>query len=361
MGKHFGEIMGRDAATHFAAWLLRQSKVRKQIIISLTDLSLLTGAMVVALLVVALPSMGTWPAATYWVLAGGVLLAVVLLHALGVTTGVVTPHTTLDCVALDVRRDVSTVIVDQLVGIEAAKAKVDAVLRNFGGHTFIFVGPTQAVEALQGGDERDSHVASLWAQLSACRAIEGRTSRRMHELQERKEAEGRSRMLEFSLSLFATEEILKAQNAELQQQLDAEREAACELQRRLDERMGVERQARDRVIERMQGELRRGQRQLVQEERTAREARRAHREAVERHSQQMCETASEVEAATTAALATAQRAQEDAERAQAGTLCALARANGEPAALAALPLGELEELEEELALVLAKGLQLAWP
>lgn len=84
MDRHFGEVMRRDAATHFAAWLLRQSKVRKQIIISLTDLSLLTGAMVVALLVVALPSMGTWPAATYWVLAGGVLLAVVLLHVLGV-------------------------------------------------------------------------------------------------------------------------------------------------------------------------------------------------------------------------------------------------------------------------------------
>ena len=84
MGKHIREILGRDAAAHLAAWLLRQSKVRKQIIISLTDLSLLTGAMVIALLVVAVPSMSTWPAATYWVLAGGVLLAVVLLRVLGV-------------------------------------------------------------------------------------------------------------------------------------------------------------------------------------------------------------------------------------------------------------------------------------
>ena len=102
---------------------------------------------------------------------------------------------------------------------------------------------------------------------------------RMAECIEKKEAEGRTRMLDFSLSMFATEAILKAQNEELQQQLDAERQAAAELQRRLEGRMEVERSARDRIMERMQEELRRCQRQLVLEERGAREARRLHREA----------------------------------------------------------------------------------
>jgi hypothetical protein len=246
---------------------------------------------------------------------------------------------------------VQLLFVDGLGALElSASGPPPSTSRRLTGETTTFpVMATTEIEPARGA-LGSPHVGLL----RPCTEPGSQWAARMHELQERKEAEGRSRMLEFSLSLFATEEILKAQNAELQQQLDAEREAACELQRRLDERMGVERQARDRVIERMQEELRRAQRQLVQEERTAREARRAHREAVERHSQQMCETASEVEAATTAALATAQRAQEDAERAQAGTLCALARANGEPAALAALPLGELEELEGSAEAALAR-------
>ena len=73
-----------------------------------------------------------------------------LLRALGVAKGIVATQTTLDQLVLDVRRDVSCVVVEGLVNVEATRGKVDAVLANYPNHCFIFVGPTQGIEALHG-------------------------------------------------------------------------------------------------------------------------------------------------------------------------------------------------------------------
>lgn len=75
-----------------------------------------------------------------------------LLRAVGVAKGDSSTSSTLDQLVLDVRRDVGVVIVDSLSAhtIDSYKAKVDAVLRNFPKHTFVFVGSTHEIEALHG-------------------------------------------------------------------------------------------------------------------------------------------------------------------------------------------------------------------
>jgi DNA polymerase III delta prime subunit len=75
-----------------------------------------------------------------------------LLRALGVAKGESSTASTLDQMVLDVRRDVGVVMVDSLTAqlIESCKAKVDAVLRNFPKHTFVFVGSTSEIETLHG-------------------------------------------------------------------------------------------------------------------------------------------------------------------------------------------------------------------
>jgi hypothetical protein len=88
-----------------------------------------------------------------------------LLRALGVVRGMVTTHTTLDQLSLDVRRDVSCVVVEGLTNVEAARGKVDAVLSNFPDHCFLFLGPTSAVEALQGAVPHFRKVEPAWLQL----------------------------------------------------------------------------------------------------------------------------------------------------------------------------------------------------
>jgi transcriptional regulator with AAA-type ATPase domain len=88
-----------------------------------------------------------------------------LLRALGVARGVVCTRTTLESLPLDVRRDVSCVVVEGLGGVEAARGKVDAVLANFPAHCFIFVGPTDRVEALHGAVSHFRKVEPAWLQL----------------------------------------------------------------------------------------------------------------------------------------------------------------------------------------------------
>ena len=65
-----------------------------------------------------------------------------LLRAIGAAKGMLPTQTTLEMMALDVRRDVTCVVVDGLERIEAQKAKVDSILANYPNHCFIFVGPT---------------------------------------------------------------------------------------------------------------------------------------------------------------------------------------------------------------------------
>lgn len=88
-----------------------------------------------------------------------------LLRALGAAKGVVTTETTMEQLSLDVRRDVSCVVVEGLVGGEHIKAKVNAVLHNFPGHCFIFLGPTQPVEAMHGALPYFRKVEPAWLQL----------------------------------------------------------------------------------------------------------------------------------------------------------------------------------------------------
>merc|ERR1719240_104360 len=73
--------------------------------------------------------------------------------------------TTLDQMVLDVRRDVSCVIVDGLQSIETNKGKVDAILSNYPQHCFIFLGPTSQVEALHGAVMHFRKVDPAWLQL----------------------------------------------------------------------------------------------------------------------------------------------------------------------------------------------------
>ena len=88
-----------------------------------------------------------------------------LLRALGAAKGMVTTQTTLDQITLDVRRDVSCVIVEGLDRIEASRGKIDAILANYPDHCFIFLGPTQAVEALHGAVPHFRKVEPAWLQL----------------------------------------------------------------------------------------------------------------------------------------------------------------------------------------------------
>ena len=88
-----------------------------------------------------------------------------LLRALGVSKGMGPTHTTLDQMALDVRRDMSCVVVDGLEKVESARARVDQILSNFPNHCFIFVGATTAVEALHGGVAHFRKVDPAWLQL----------------------------------------------------------------------------------------------------------------------------------------------------------------------------------------------------
>ena len=69
-----------------------------------------------------------------------------LLRALGVAKGLQPTQTTLEQMALDVRRDVSCVVVDGLDKLETSRARVDAILSNFPNHCFIFVGQTDKME-----------------------------------------------------------------------------------------------------------------------------------------------------------------------------------------------------------------------
>ena len=115
---------------------------------------------------------------------------------------------------------------------------------------------TETVEALQGGDERDSHVASLWAQLSACRAIEGRTSRRMHELQEQLER--------------VVEQNVRSAD-ELSQAREAERELRAEVGalRSAEDLQSAEMLAARRHLSALQQELRQAEERLAHGERQA--------------------------------------------------------------------------------------------
>ena len=88
-----------------------------------------------------------------------------LLRAIGVAKGMTPTETTLEQMALDVRRDVSCVIVDGLQGIESSKGKVDAILSNYPNHCFVFVGATAQVEALHGAVMHFRKVDPAWLQL----------------------------------------------------------------------------------------------------------------------------------------------------------------------------------------------------
>eukprot|EP00966_Prymnesium_polylepis_P173027 4002019-Prymnesium_polylepis.2 len=90
-----------------------------------------------------------------------------MLRALGAAKGITTTDTTLDQMVLDVRRDVSCVIVTGLngQGAEAARAKVNLVLANFPRHLFIFLGGTTEVEALHGAVPYFRKAEPSWLQL----------------------------------------------------------------------------------------------------------------------------------------------------------------------------------------------------
>ena len=88
-----------------------------------------------------------------------------LLRALGVAKGMSPTHTTLDQLALDVRRDMSCVIVDSLEQLEAARTRVDQVLGNFPNHCFVFLGAQTSVEALHGAISHFRKVDPAWLQL----------------------------------------------------------------------------------------------------------------------------------------------------------------------------------------------------
>lgn len=88
-----------------------------------------------------------------------------LLRALGVARGMVSTRTTLEGLVLDVRRDVSCVIIDGLDKIESVRGKVDAVLANYPDHCFIFLGPTDRIEALHGAVSHFRKVEPAWLQL----------------------------------------------------------------------------------------------------------------------------------------------------------------------------------------------------
>ena len=88
-----------------------------------------------------------------------------LLRALGVAKGMKPTETTLESMVLDVRRDLSCVVVDGLGAIEGARGKVDAVLANYPDHCFIFVGPTAQAEALHGAVTHFRKVDCAWLQL----------------------------------------------------------------------------------------------------------------------------------------------------------------------------------------------------
>jgi hypothetical protein len=88
-----------------------------------------------------------------------------LLRALGVARGMVSTRTTLEGLVLDVRRDVSCVIIDGLDKIESMRGKVDAVLANYPDHCFIFLGPTDRIEALHGAVSHFRKVEPVWLQL----------------------------------------------------------------------------------------------------------------------------------------------------------------------------------------------------
>ena len=88
-----------------------------------------------------------------------------LLRALGVAKGMQPTRTTLESMALDVRRDNSCVVVEGLHHIEGVRGKVDAILANFPAHCFIFLGPTERVEALHGAVAHFRKVDPAWLQL----------------------------------------------------------------------------------------------------------------------------------------------------------------------------------------------------
>ena len=88
-----------------------------------------------------------------------------LLQALGVAKGIVSTNTTLDQLTLDVRRDVSCVVVEGLDKVESVRGKVDAVLSNYPDHCFIFLGPTDRIEALHGAVAHFRKVEPAWLQL----------------------------------------------------------------------------------------------------------------------------------------------------------------------------------------------------
>lgn len=88
-----------------------------------------------------------------------------MAKALGAAKGCTITETTLDQLVLDVRRDVSCVIIEGLNGAESVKAKVNQVLHNFPRHLFIFIGPTKDVEALHGGLAYFRKAEPAWLQL----------------------------------------------------------------------------------------------------------------------------------------------------------------------------------------------------
>ena len=89
-----------------------------------------------------------------------------MARALGAAKGMTTTETTLDQLVLDVRRDVSCVVVEGLSGVESVKAKVNQVLHNFPRHLFVFLGPTKDVEALHGGLAYFRKAEPAWLQLA---------------------------------------------------------------------------------------------------------------------------------------------------------------------------------------------------
>ena len=92
-----------------------------------------------------------------------------LLRALGAAKGCTTTCTTLDQMALDVRRDVTTVVVDGLPQTESLaegiKSKVDAVLTNYPRHCFVFLGATHGVEVLHGAVPHFRKAEPAWLRL----------------------------------------------------------------------------------------------------------------------------------------------------------------------------------------------------
>ena len=71
--------------------------------------------------------------------------------------------------ALDVRRDVTTVVVDGLPQTESPaegiKSKVDAVLTNYPRHCFVFLGATHGVEVLHGAVPHFRKAEPAWLRL----------------------------------------------------------------------------------------------------------------------------------------------------------------------------------------------------